>query len=168
MMGHYRPYQRYRILFFPRKSLCSLTHSNLGTSVFFFPKRGKKNTVVFFFSQEKFTFHSLNFSGGAYIKNKEESYIFSEMQFVTSFYVVFFFPRSVFFSLYFFFSSWKSLRLTHSLISNVCIFLFPVSEKKKYCVFTHSLDLVKNITKINFSREIKKYGTFAAAQVLSL
>ena len=82
------------------------------------------------------------------------------MPFLTPFYVVFFFPRSVFFFLVFFFFSWKSLRLTHSLISNVCIFLFPVSEKKKYSVFTHSLDLVKNITKINFSWEIKKYGTF--------
>ena len=70
-----------------------------------------------------------------------------------------FFPRSVFFFLVFFFS-WKSLSLTHSLISNVCIFLFPVSEKKKYSVFTHSLDFVKNVTKINFSKEIKKYGTF--------
>ena len=131
---------------------------------FFFPKWWEKKIQLYFFiSQEKFTFHSLNFSGGAYIKNKEESYIFSEMPFLTPFYVVFFFPRSVFFFPCIFFS-WKSLRLTHSLISNVCIFLFPVSEKKKYSVFTHSLDLVKNITKINFSREIKKYGTFDNTQ----
>ena len=139
-----------------------LTHSLKfwNICIFFFQKDGNKKIQLYFFiSQEKFTFHSLNFSGGAYIKYKEESYIFSEMPFLTPFYVVFFFPEiCIFFPCIFF--SWKSLRLTHSLISNVCIFLFPVSEKKKYSVFTHSLDLVKNITKINFSREIKKYGTF--------
>ena len=73
-----------------------------------------------------------------------------------SFLLYFFFTHisanlCIFFSVFFF--SWKSLSLTHSLISNVCIFLFPVSEKKKYSVFTHSLDFVKNVTKINFSKK---------------
>ena len=34
---------------------------------FFFQKEKQKYSCIFF-SQEKFTFHSLNFSGGAYLK----------------------------------------------------------------------------------------------------
>ena len=151
--------QRYRILFFPRKSLCSLTHSNLGTSVFFFPKRGKKKySCIFFFPGKVYVPLTQLFWRSLYKKIGGKQYFFR---------IAIFNPilRCIFFSrdLYFFpciFFSWKSLSLTHSLISNVCIFLFPVSEKKKYSVFTHSLDFVKNVTKINFSKEIKKYGTF--------
>ena len=129
--------------------MCSLTHSNLRSSVFFFSeKMGKKIQLYFFISQEKFTFHSLNFSGGAFIKNRGKSYIFSEIPFLTPFYVVFLFFRDLyFFSLDFFFlEKFKPHSLTH--FKRVYF-----SEKKKYSIFTHSLDFVKNVTKINFSKK---------------
>ena len=118
--------------------------------IFFSSKNQKKKIQPYFFFPEKVYLHSLNFFGGGHIKNKPKSRIFSKSGSFNLKYVVFFFlPCSVFFF------SWKSLSLTHSLISNVCIFLFPVSEKKKYSVFTHSLDFVKNFAKINFSKETR-------------
>ena len=120
---------------------------------FFFPKTGKKNTRVYFFFLKKFTCHSLNFSGGALIKNKGESYIFPKMPILTPFYVVFFFSEvCIFFFLYFFFS-WKKFKL-HSLTRfKPCIFFFR-HRKKKYSVFTHSIS-DENVAKVNFSKEKK-------------
>ena len=46
--------------------------------------------------------------------------------------------RVLYFFFVFFFSQ-KKLKLTHSLVSKVCIFFFG-RWKKKYSVFTHSLD----------------------------
>ena len=69
---------------------------------------------------------------------------------LTPFYVEFF-SRSVFFSLIFFFllKQYKPHSLTHFKRQ----YFFPVSEKKIYSFFTHSLDFVKNVTKINLSKK---------------
>ena len=119
-----------------------LTHSLKfwNICIFFFQKDGKKKIQLYFFiSQEKFTFHSLNFSGGAYIKNKEESYIFSEMPFLTPFYVVFFFPEICIFFLVFFFPGKVYASLTHSFQTSV--FFYFRCRKRKNTVFllTHSI-----------------------------
>ena len=45
--------QMYRIFLFTRINLCSLTNSNLGTSVFFSKKKDKKNTAIFFIFSRK-------------------------------------------------------------------------------------------------------------------
>ena len=104
--------------------------------IFFFRKLGKKNTAVLFFSQKEFTCHSLNFSGGALIKNRGKWYIFSKKQFSTQFFVVFFFTRGLyFFSLYFFFPE-NSLNLTHSLVSNHVFFFSGTGIKKLYYFYS--------------------------------
>ena len=110
--------------FFLRKNR-PLTHSISEIIICF----SKKNTAVLFFSQKEFTCHSLNFYGGALIKNRGIWYIFSKKPFLGQFFVVFFFTRGLyFFSLYFFFPE-NSLNLTHSLVSNH-VFFFPAPEKK--------------------------------------
>ena len=72
--------QRYRIFFFPRKSLPSLTHSISDEFVFFFFRwAGKKKNssffpnfgLVFFFSQKKFKVHSLTQKLGSEKKKKQ-------------------------------------------------------------------------------------------------
>ena len=85
--------------------------------------------------------------------------LFSELLFLTLFYVLFFFAGICDFFLCILFF-WKSLSLTQSLISNVYILLFPVSEKK-FTVFllTNSI-LLKMSQKKTFSKLIIKYGTF--------
>ena len=119
--------------------------------------------LYFFFSEnrssKKFTCHSLNFSGGALIKNKGESYIFPKMPILTPFYVVFFFSRGLsFFSCIFF--SWKKFKL-HSLTRfKPCIFFSGTGKKNTPFLLTHS-NLNENVTKVIFTRNKKKYGTFA-------
>ena len=95
--------QRDRI-FFSLKKFAAIHSLDFRNHNFFFPKtRGKNTAVLLFFSQKEFTCHSLNFSGGALIKNRGKWYIFSKKLFSTQFLLYFFYPRSVFFSLYFFF-----------------------------------------------------------------
>ena len=62
--------------------------------------------------------------------------------------------RSIFFSLYFFFPG-KSLNFTHSLVSNPCTFFFR-HRKKKYTIFTHSLDFGRYCHKSKLCQETKK------------
>ena len=103
-----------------------------------------RNYCIFFSenrSSKKFTCHSLNFSGGALIKNKGESYIFPKMPILTPFYVVFFFPEVCLFFLVFFFPE-KSLNFTHSLVSNL-VFFFPAPEKKIHQFYSLMLFLTK-------------------------
>ena len=105
-----------------------LTHSlKLGNCIFF--QKGQKNTAAFFIFPASVYVPLTQVFWRSLLKKKRKNYIFSEMPFLRPFYVVFFFRDLYFFSMYFF--SWKSLSLTHSLISNVFIFLFPVSENKK-------------------------------------
>ena len=116
-----------------------LTHSLKfwNICIFFFPKRWKKKIQLYFFiSQEKFTFHSLNFSGGAYIKNKEESYIFSEMPFLTPFYVVFFFSEiCIFFPcIFFFLEKFTPHSLTH--FKRLYFFISGVGKEKIQCFYS--------------------------------
>ena len=116
-----------------------LTHSLKfwNICIFFFQNDGKKKIQLYFFiSQEKFTFHSLNFSGGAYIKNKEESYIFSEMPFFTPFYVVFFFPEiCIFFPcIFFFLEKFTPHSLTH--FKRLYFFISGVGKEKIHCFYS--------------------------------
>ena len=76
----------------------------------------------------------------------------------------FFYHVLYFFYMYFFFS-WKSLSLTHSLISNLVFFFFRAPEKKKYSVFTHSHNFFENVPKMIFFKKKKKYGTFAVIHI---
>ena len=123
---------------------------------FFFSRKPgeKKIQVYFFFSLKKFTCHSLNFSGGALIKNKGESYIFPKMPILTPFYVVFFFSLGLyFFFLYFFFPE-KSLNFTHSLVSNLVFFFRYRKKKNTPFLLTHSI-LDKIVTNVNFPAKQK-------------
>ena len=144
--------QRYRIFFFLGK-VCGHSLTRIQELLyFFFPKTGKKKIqVYFFFSSKKFTCHSLNFSGGALIKNKGESYIFPKMPILTPFYVVFFFPEvCIFFSCIFF--SWKKFKL-HSLTRfKPCIFFSGTGKKNTPILLTHSI-FDENVTNVNFSRK---------------
>ena len=80
---------------------------------------------------------------------------FSKIPFLTTFCVVIFFPRSVFFF------PRKRLNFTQSLVSNLCIFFFGTGKKNTLFLLTHS-SLDENVTKVIFSRnKKKKYGTFA-------
>ena len=139
--------------FFISAEKLMLTHSLKfwNICIFFFPKRGKKKIQLYFFFPGKvYVPLTRLFWRSLYKKIGGKQYFFRIAIFNPILRCIFFFPEiCIFFPCIFF--SWKSLSLTHSLISNVCIFLFPVSEKKKYSVFTHSLDFVKNVTKINFS-----------------
>ena len=86
------------------------------------------------------------------------------MQFLTTFYVVFFFSKiCIFFLCIFFFL--EKIKL-HSLTRfKPLYFFFPAPEKKNTpFLLTHS-NLNENVTKVIFSREIKKYGTFDIADV---
>ena len=60
--------------------------------------------------------------------------------------------------LYFFFPE-KRLHFTHSLVSNLCIFFVRHRKKNTVFLLTHSI-LDENVTKVIFSRNKKKYGTF--------
>ena len=128
--------------------------------IFFWKTKKKKYSRIFFFP-EKVYLHSLNFFGGGHIKNKLKKPDFSKSGSFNPKYVVFFFlPCSVFF-LHVFFFSWKSLRVTHSLISNL-VFFFSGHRKKKYSVFTHSHNFAENVPKMIFFKKNKKYGTFGS------
>ena len=54
-----------------------------------------------------------------------------------------------FLNLFFLLKQYKPHSLTHFKRQ----YFFPVSEKKIYSFFTHSLDFVKNVTKINLSKK---------------
>ena len=116
-------------------------------NVFFLPKGGKIQLYFFFLEKVDMPFTRL-FRRSIYIKGGKAMFFFINAIFNPILSCIFFLPGSVFFSLYFFF--WKSLSLTHSLISNVCIFYFRC-RTIEYDVFTHLLDFAKNVTKINFS-----------------
>ena len=68
----------------------------------------------------------------------------------------FFFPP-IFGSIFVFFFLEKFT--SHSLTHLKMLFFFPAPEKKTAFLLTHSI-LAKNSQKTNFSREIKKNGTF--------
>ena len=153
--------QRYRIFLFPWKSL-SLTHSlNFEQFCFFyFPTFGKKKKhLFFFFSSEKFVSHSLATKADD-PKNRPEKvkkrylevfFIFSRKILKT---VCFFFPGKVYTSLTHSFSKGGKKKKQHG-------------KKKTPFLLTHSI-FAKKWTKINFSREIKKYDTFASGSLFFL
>ena len=114
-----------------------LTHSLKFTVIcIFFAEKMEKKIQLYFFSQEKFTFHSLNFSGGAYIKNRGESYIFSEIPFLTPFYVVFLFFRDLYFfpCIFFFLEKFKPHSLTH--FKRLYFFISGVGKEKIQCFYS--------------------------------
>ena len=87
---------------FLRKSMCSLTHTNL-EHLYFFQKEGNKIQLYFSFSQEKFTFHSLKFSGGAYLKKTGKAIFFLNALFNPILRCIFFAGICIFFPCIFFF-----------------------------------------------------------------
>ena len=92
------------VFYFFRGKVCAHSLTQIWEHLyFFFQKEGKKNTVVFFFSQEKFTFHSLNFSGGAYIKKREKAIFFQNCHFNPILSCIFFPEICIFFPCIFFF-----------------------------------------------------------------
>ena len=73
----------------------------------------------------------------------------------------FLFPKIVFLFLFFFsLEKFNPYWLTQS---QMLFFFFPAREKKKTAFLLTNSFLPKNCTKLNFSREIKKYGTFVSA-----
>ena len=81
-------------------------------------------------------------------------YFFKKAIFNPVFCCIFFTRGPYFFSLYFFFPE-NSLNLTHSLVSNN-VFFFSGTGKKKYTIFTHSLDFGRNCHKSKLFQDKKK------------
>ena len=145
--------QRYRIFLFPWKSL-SLTHSlNFEQFCFFlFSDLREKKNICFFFSSEKFVSHSLATKADD-PKNRSEKVKKRYLE------VFFIFSRKILKTVCFFFFPGKVYTsLTHSFSKGGK--KKQHGEKKKTpFLLTHSI-FAKKWTKINFSREIKKYDTF--------
>ena len=127
----------------------AVIHSLDSRKVKFFWTPGKK-IQLYFFSSEKFTCHSLNFSGWAYIKKKGGKLYFFKSAIFNDILRVIFFPKICIHFFVFFFSS-KRLHFTLSFVSNLCIF-FPAPEKKN-SVFTHSLDFGRKSHKSNLHQK---------------
>ena len=131
--------------------------------VFLFPLFGKKNTNCFIFFPRK-SLQATHSKKIWYLQKKgQKKVLYAVFRNFSNFGGVFFFP---FFSQKFsvFFFPRKSLKSTHSL-------KFKEPEKKKYSTgkkkttfsLTHSI-FDQKWQKLNFSREIKKYGTFGPAK----
>ena len=138
--------------YFPGKDCGhSLTRFQKNLYFFFSGNREKKNTLVFFFSQKKITCHSLNFSGRAYIKKQGAKLcFFKNAIFNYILRCIFFFQDLYFFSLYFFFL--EKIKL-HSLTRFKPLYFFFRHRKKKYTVFTHSLEFERKCHKSNLFRK---------------
>ena len=139
--------QRYRIFFYADMDV-GYSFIQIQKSCFFlFPRSGKKKTQHVFF----------------YFPRKSSSVIHSDFDDVPIFFnkscLCFFFPIFLVFFCFFSFPR-KSSKVIHS-------FNFWSGKKKtnreikKNSFFIHSFDNPQKFAKTNFSREIKKYGTFA-------
>ena len=146
--------QRYRI-FFSREKFRPHSLTRFWAKLFFFSFFfHKKNTRCIFFSQEKFESHSLG-KKNIICKKRSKNGKLDNFRRFSNFGGVFFFRQ--FFV--FFFPGKVHISLTHS---------FSGSRKKKYSSgkkntpfsLTHSI-FAQKWKKLNFSREIKKYDTFA-------
>ena len=143
--------------FFPRNSLPPLTHSIFENFVFFFfPLSGKKKIqTVFFFSQEKFAATHSSEERIIYRKKVKNTYVLQFFHIL----VVFFFPT--FFQLFlFFFFPRKSLKSTHSLDFLGRKKKKTAAEKKKTQFSLTQSIFAQKVQILNYSGEIKKYGTF--------
>ena len=137
------------VFFFPEKFTAhSLTH--FLRILFFFPFFRKKKQFFFFFPRKSLqATHSpkkmISPKKGQKRSKTGKKTVFQILE-------VFFFPKkSENISFFFFFR--KILQFTHSII-------FRRWKKKTQFSLTHSI-LAEKWSKMNFSREIKKYGTFA-------
>ena len=140
--------QRYRIFFFPGKvEGHSLTQ--IWRKLYFFFSPNVKKKIQLFFFPKNLQIHLIHFFGRNSLICKQKSCNFPDTSF---------FPGLYFFCCIFFFL--KKLKLTHSLVSKVRIFFFRHGKKKKYSVFTHSLDFEQNCHKSVLYPGKKKYGTF--------
>ena len=153
--------QRYRIFLFPWKRLRSLTHSISEKSVFFFFRKlgKKKKTAVFFFSPEK-DYMPLTqlFRMSLYKKIGGKLCFFKNAIFNHILRCIFFFQDLYFFFCIFFSS--EKIKLYSLTRFKPLYFFFPAPEKKNTpFLLTHSI-LSENDTKVIFSRNKKKYGTF--------
>ena len=119
--------QRYRILFFPRKSRRPLTHSNLEKIVFFFfTNRGKKKIQLIFFPKTSSSPPNQGIETEKVFIKKASQIYFRNLIFCCIFF------SCIFFLVFFF--SWKSWNsLTHSFQKYV--FFFPHGWKKKIQCF---------------------------------
>ena len=116
--------------------MCSLTHSNLEKSVFFFSEhREKKIQLYFFFPEKDYMSLTQLFWMSLHKKIGGKLCFFKIAIFKHILRCIFFFQDLYFFSLYFFFS-WKRLNFTHSLVSNLCIFFFRHRKKKIHCFYS--------------------------------
>ena len=123
------------VFFFPWKRLRSLTHSISEISGFFYPK---KIQLYFFFPEKDYVPLTQLFWMSLY-KKQGESYVFIKNAIFNHILrCIFFFQDLYFFLLYFFFS-WEKIKL-YSLTRFKPLYFFFRHRKKKYTVFTHSLE----------------------------